>query len=101
MFELFILYKLSEIRDELREPKDFQTELIIFGLAAQIVVWPVSLYVWIKSVAKKKTLAPAITGPIVAFALIPDWTNYFLIGFFAMFLRTAILAQIILESEDA
>lgn len=100
MFELFVLYKLSAIRDELRTPTDLQTHLLFFGIAAQLLIWPVSLYVWIKSVAKKKILAPVITGAIVALALIPDWTNYLLIGFIAMFLRTAILSQLILESKD-
>ena len=101
MFELFILYKLSEIRDELKEPTDLQTHLLFFGIAAQLLIWPISLYVWIKSTAKKKILAPAITGAIVALALIPDWTNYLLIGILAMFLRTLFISQIISESKDA
>ena len=101
MFELFILYKLSEIRDELKEPTDLQTHLLFFGIAAQLLIWPISLYVWIKSTVKKKILAPAITGAIVALALIPDWTNYLLIGILAMFLRTLFISQIISESRDA
>lgn len=101
MFELFILYKLSDIRDELRTPTDLQTHLLFFGVAAQLLIWPISLYVWIKSVAKKKILAPTITGAIVALALIPDWTNYLLIGILAMFLRTLFISQIISESDDA
>lgn len=101
MFELFILYKLSEIRDELKEPTDLQTHLLFFGIAAQLLIWPISLYVWIKSTVKKKILAPAITGAIVALALIPDWTNYLLIGILAMFLRTLFISQIISESKDA
>lgn len=100
MFELFILYKLSAIRDELREPTDLQTHLLFFGIAAQLVIWPVSLFVWIKSFAKKKILAPAITGAAICLTLIPDWTNYLLVGFLAMFLRTAILSQIIFESKN-
>jgi hypothetical protein len=101
MFELFILYKISEIREELREPVDFQTELLLFGIVAQLLIWPISLYVWIISFAKKKIIPLVMTVSVAAFALIPDWTNYFLVGFLAMFLRTAILAQIILESQDA
>lgn len=105
MFELFILYKIStlrsEINNELREPTDPQTELIIFGIAAQLLIWPISLYVWIKSTAKKKILAPVITGAVAALTLIPDWTNYFLVGFLALFLRAAIIAKIVLESENA
>jgi hypothetical protein len=104
MLELFILYKISalrsEIDNELREPLDIQTELLIFWVAAQLLIWPVSLYIWIKRFAKKKILAPAITGAVVALALIPDWTNYLLIGFLTVFLQAAILAKLMLESED-
>jgi len=94
MIELLILYKLSTLRDELREPTDMRTELILFGLIAQIFIWPVTLFTWIKRIGVRTVIAlPAVTA-FTATTLVFDWTFYFLVGLAAWVGSTSFLAYL-------
>jgi hypothetical protein len=96
MIELLLLYKLSNLRDELRselrEPLETHIELLLFGLIAQIFIWPATLFAWIKRIGVRTAIAlPAVTA-FTAATLVFDWTFYFLAGLAAFLVSTALFA---------
>jgi hypothetical protein len=97
MIELLLLYNLSSLRDELREPSDINAEVILFAAIAQIFIWPVALFALIKRIGVRTVVAlPAVTA-FTATTLVFDWTFYFLAGFAAFVISTAFLAYLILQ----
>jgi hypothetical protein len=97
MIELLLLYNLSSLRGELREPSDTRAEIILFMVVAQIFIWPVTLFAWIKRIGVRTITALSIVIAFTATTLVFDWTFYFLAGFAAFVISTAFLAYLILQ----
>ena len=100
MLELFILYKLSDIRQEIAEPEEIEHQVIFLGTVLQIFIWPVALFAWVKRNGASKLLASAITAAVVAVSLIIDWGVYFVVGFSMMMIMACVIAYAIVESNE-
>ena len=100
MLELFILYKLSDIRQEIAEPEDLGHQIIFLGTFLQIFIWPVALFMWVKRNGASKLLASSITAAVVAVSLIINWGVYFVIGFFMMLVMACVIAFAIVENNE-
>jgi hypothetical protein len=97
MIELLLLYNLSSLRDELREPSDTRAEIILFIAVAQIFIWPITLFALIKRIGVRTVIALSAVAAFTATTLVFDWTFYFLAGFAAFLIGTAFLAYLILQ----
>jgi hypothetical protein len=100
MLELFILYKLSDIRQEIAEQEEIEHQLIFLGTVLQIFIWPIALYAWVKRNGASKLLASAITAAVVAVSLIINWGVYFVVGFFMMIVMACVIAYAIVENDE-
>jgi nitrate reductase NapE component len=97
MIELLLLYNLSSLRDELREPSDTRAEIILFIAVAQIFIWPITLFALIKRIGVRTVVALSTVTAFTATTLVFDWTFYFLAGFAAFVISTAFLAHLMLQ----
>jgi hypothetical protein len=100
MLELFILYKLSDIRQEIAEQEEIEHQFIFLGTVLQIFIWPVALFAWVKRNGASKLLASAITAAVVAVTLIINWGVYIVIGFFMMLVMAFVIAYAIVKSNE-
>lgn len=100
MLELFILYKLSDIRQEIAEEEEIGHQLIFLGTFLQIFIWPVALFMWVKRNGASKLLASLITTAVVAASLIIDWGVYFVIGFFMMLVMACVVAFAVVGNDE-
>jgi len=100
MFELFIFYKLSQIRQDIAEQEEIEHQLICLGTILQIFIWPVALYMWVKRNGASNLLATLVTASVVAVSLIINWGVYFVVGFFMMIVMACVIAYAILERNE-
>jgi hypothetical protein len=100
MLELFILYKLSDIRQEIAGPEEIEHQLISLGTVLQIFIWPVALFAWVKRNGASNLLATLVTASVVAVSLIINWGVYFVVGFFMMIVMAFVIAYAILDRNE-